>query len=128
MGNCTDGSAASGGSSRASSAYSFMARVRLERRTALLRTIEAIRFYAATHDGKLPPNLAAIKEVAVPIDPFDGKPLRLKRLADGWLVYATGTDGQDHGGTLDRQKMYQAGSDIGRAWWCVPVRRAGQPT
>src|SRR5207302_11156737 len=49
-----------------------LARVRLERRTALLRTIEAIRCYAATHDGKLPPNLAAIKEVAVPIDPFTG--------------------------------------------------------
>ena len=31
------------------------ARARTDRKIALLRTIEAIRFYAATHEGKLPP-------------------------------------------------------------------------
>jgi hypothetical protein len=49
------------------------ARVRTDRKIALLRTIEAIRFYAATHDGKLPPTLAAIKEVPIPLDPMSGK-------------------------------------------------------
>jgi hypothetical protein len=49
------------------------ARVRLERKVALLRTIEAIRFYAATHGGKLPVSLHAIKEVPVPLDPATGR-------------------------------------------------------
>jgi hypothetical protein len=64
---------------------------------------------------------------AVPTDPFDGKPIRLKRLADGWLVYAIGADGIDHGGTLDRQKIFQAGNDIGIQLWDVAARRQPPP-
>jgi len=48
--------------------------VRLERRLAALRIIEAVRLYAADHDGKLPPSLADIKDVPVPVDPATGKP------------------------------------------------------
>jgi len=46
---------------------------RRERDLALWRTIEALRHYAATHDGHLPLNLAAIKEVPIPLDPLTGK-------------------------------------------------------
>jgi hypothetical protein len=49
------------------------AKTRIERKLALLRTIEALRFYAATHEGKLPPSLAAVKEVPLPLDPATGK-------------------------------------------------------
>jgi hypothetical protein len=63
----------------------------------------------------------------VPTDPFDGKPIRLKRLDDGWLVWAIGMDGIDHGGTLDRTKMYQAGNDIGLQVWDVAARRQPPP-
>ena len=45
---------------------------RLEQRIALLRTIEAIRLYAAKHEGNLPEKLEAIA-VPVPVDPFTGK-------------------------------------------------------
>ncbi|MHB1156854.1 MAG: hypothetical protein ACYC26_08445 [Phycisphaerales bacterium] len=45
-----------------------------ERTIAALQTIESIRDYAATHDGKLPANLDAL-DLPVPIDPFSGKPL-----------------------------------------------------
>jgi hypothetical protein len=48
-------------------------RARTDRKMALLRTIEAIRFYAANHDSQLPPSLAAIKEVPIPLDPVTGK-------------------------------------------------------
>lgn len=48
-------------------------RVRLDRKMALLRTIEAIRFYAAIHDGKLPPDLAAVQEMPIPRDPMTGQ-------------------------------------------------------
>jgi hypothetical protein len=49
------------------------AAVRTDRRIAALRCIEAIRLYAAAHDGKLPTTLDAISEVPVPIDPATGK-------------------------------------------------------
>jgi type II secretory pathway pseudopilin PulG len=35
---------------------------------------------------------------AVPTDPFDGQPLRYRRLAKGYLIYSVGQDGQDDGG------------------------------
>jgi hypothetical protein len=50
-----------------------LARTRLDRRIAVLRCIEAIRLYAADHQGKLPESLSDIKEVPIPIDPFTGK-------------------------------------------------------
>ena len=49
------------------------ARARTDRKIALLRTIEAIRLYAAEHEGKLPRSLAAIREVPLPLDPVTGK-------------------------------------------------------
>jgi hypothetical protein len=51
------------------------AQARLDQRIALLRHVEALRLYAAEHDGRLPQTLA---DVAVPLpeDPFTGKPFR----------------------------------------------------
>lgn len=51
-----------------------------ERAVAALQTIESIRDYAATHDGKLPPDLNAL-DLPAPIDPFSGKSL-LYHVAD----------------------------------------------
>jgi hypothetical protein len=50
------------------------AQVRIERRFALLRCIEAIRDYAAAHGGKLPASLAEIKDLPLPLDPVTGRP------------------------------------------------------
>jgi hypothetical protein len=54
------------------------AEVRLDRRVAMLRVVEAIRMYAAGHDGKLPDSLDAIEEVPIPLDPTTGGPFTLK--------------------------------------------------
>jgi hypothetical protein len=62
------------------SAYS--AEIRLERRIAMLRTVEAIRMYAAVHDGKLPESLDAITEVPIPLDPATGSPFPLTHERD----------------------------------------------
>ena len=35
-------------------------------------------------------------------DPFTGKPLRLRKTADGWLVYSVGENLRDDGGHLGR--------------------------
>lgn len=47
---------------------------RLQRHFAMLRTIEAIRMYAADHDGALPQSLDDITAVSIPMDPLRGKP------------------------------------------------------
>jgi hypothetical protein len=51
---------------------------------------------------------------AVPTDPFDGKPLRYKKLAKGYVVYSIGEDEVDNGGTEKNSKgvSYVEGTDI----------------
>ena len=45
---------------------------RLEQRFALLRSVEALRLYAAEHDGKLPAQLADVR-LPLPVDSFTGQ-------------------------------------------------------
>jgi hypothetical protein len=68
-------------------AESRRAQGRLEQRLAALRQIEALRLYAAEHDGKLPAKLAEAG-VALPDDPFTGKPFRYE--ADGTIARVEG--------------------------------------
>jgi hypothetical protein len=60
---------------------------------------------------------------AVPIDPFDGRELRYKRLPDGVLIYSVGPDKQDNDGALDRSNFLAPGTDLGFRLWDVPSRR-----
>jgi hypothetical protein len=55
------------------------AQMRLDQRVAALRVVEAIRLYAAFHDGKLPEELNQVTEVPVPDDPATGKPFEYRR-------------------------------------------------
>jgi hypothetical protein len=54
---------------------------------------------------------------AVPADPFDGRPLRLRRMDDGILVYSVGADGEDNGGNVDRKNERSPGTDLGFRLW-----------
>jgi hypothetical protein len=61
---------------------------------------------------------------AVPTDPYDGKPLRFRRLDDGLVVYALGPDGQDNGGNLrHRNHGDLTGTDEGCRLWTPEKRR-----
>jgi hypothetical protein len=51
----------------------YRAHLRLERRFAALRIVEALRLYAAAHDGRFPASLKQIKDVSIPVDPGTGK-------------------------------------------------------
>ncbi len=51
------------------------AQARIDQRMALLRHVEALRLYAAEHNGTLPVKLADIS-VPLPVDPITGKPFR----------------------------------------------------
>jgi hypothetical protein len=52
----------------------FLARTRLDRRIAVLTTLEAVRLHAAGNGGKLPVALASVQIAPVPLDPGTGKP------------------------------------------------------
>jgi hypothetical protein len=58
---------------------------RIDRNIAALRCVEAIRLYAATHNGQLPAQLSDIKEVPIPENPLTGEPFAYK-LEDGHAV------------------------------------------
>jgi hypothetical protein len=52
----------------------YIASLRCDRRFAILRAVEAVRLYAANHDGQLPTGWNDIAEVPVPLDPATEKP------------------------------------------------------
>lgn len=56
---------------------------RLDQRIALLRHVEAVRLYAAAHDGKLPEKLADCG-VPLPDDPYTNKPFRYEASGDSF--------------------------------------------
>jgi hypothetical protein len=66
---------------------------------ARLRTARAglsVESYRSEH-GELPDSIPSTF-----LDPFDGRPLRYKKLAKGYVVYSIGEDGKDDGG--DKKK------------------------
>jgi hypothetical protein len=69
------------------------AQARTDRRINLLRTIEALRLYAAAH-GRWPDKLADITDVPVPIDPISGKPLEYRRDGDTAFLTAPPPQGE----------------------------------
>jgi hypothetical protein len=60
----------------------LLANARIERLLDALQCVEAIRMYAAEHDGALPESLDAMTETPVPIDPVTGKPFEYKKVDD----------------------------------------------
>ena len=87
-------------------------------RAASVRVTEtalAIERFRRSNSNSLPDNLAQLVPAylsAVPVDSFDGKPLRFKKRNQGYVVYSVGRDLQDDSGTeYDRNKT-GARSDI----------------
>jgi hypothetical protein len=60
---------------------------------------------------------------AVPLDPFDGKPLRYRRTDTGAVVYSIGEDAHDDGGDFNRPPNGGAPRDIVFTLWNVDQRR-----
>ena len=55
---------------------------RTDRDLVALEVLEALRLYAADHDGRLPENLKDITEVPIPLDPLRGEPFLYQRQGD----------------------------------------------
>ncbi len=60
---------------------------------------------------------------AVPLDPYDGKPVRYRRIKDGVIIYSIGQDVTDNGGNFDRERPASSGVDLGFRLWDVNKRR-----
>ncbi|HVS38252.1 MAG TPA: hypothetical protein VMS17_22025, partial [Gemmataceae bacterium] len=72
----------------------FAARTRTDRRIAALRCVEAVRLYAAAHDGKPPASLDDIKDLPLPMDPVTGKPFDYRVVGDRAYLSCTPFPGQ----------------------------------
>jgi hypothetical protein len=73
----------------------FDSRVRLDRRLAALRCVEALRLHAAANKGKLPATLDAIKDVPLPLDPATGKPFAYTVKGDVVTLFAPQPDNEE---------------------------------
>jgi hypothetical protein len=70
-------------------------------------------------------SLAPLYMEKVPLDPFDGNPLRYRRFNEGVVIYSVGVDGVDNGGQIDRKATQGSdqGLDFGFRLWDVKRRR-----
>lgn len=59
---------------------------RLAHWITILRVVEAVRLYAAAHDGQLPSSLADIVEVSIPLDPVTSQPFEYRLEAQTAIV------------------------------------------
>jgi hypothetical protein len=81
--------------------------------------------------GRWPGGIGALVQAgylrAVPADPYDGKPLRWRRLDDGVVVYSIGPHGKDHGGKMDFHNIMAEGTNLGFRLWDATRRRQPAP-
>jgi hypothetical protein len=81
---------------------------RTERKIAGLRCLEALRMYAADHDGQLPERLADIKDVPLPIDPMTGRSFEYRRADPGHAtLIAPAPAGMNEEVAFQRQVAWQ---------------------
>ncbi len=65
------------------------------------RTLNAVQ-RLSEHGDIAEPKLSDLGLPAeITIDPYNGKPLQMKKLPEGWMVYSVGTNLRDDGGKLD---------------------------
>jgi hypothetical protein len=92
---------------------------------SLIACLAAERYRQA--HGAWPSTLADLvpaELAAVPVDPYDGQPLRMRRLADGIVIYSIGSDQTDDGGKLAPSgQVNKPGFDPGFRLW-DPEHRA----
>jgi hypothetical protein len=76
-------------------------------------------------NGRWPRDLTEVPKdtlPVVPLDPYDGQPLRFRRTPAGIVIYSIGPDGTDDGGTVSPRG--EAGTDLGFRLYDPAYRRA----
>jgi hypothetical protein len=98
--------------------------VRITAQTRAARVMLAAERFRLRH-GRWPETLDELVPEfldKVPIDPFDGKPLRWLRKSDGWTIYSVSKDGLDNEGNLSDRYLLP-GVDLGYRLYDVDQRR-----
>jgi ABC-type transport system involved in multi-copper enzyme maturation permease subunit len=96
-------------------------------RTAIVAL--AVERYRREH-GRWPATLTELvpsKLANIPVDPYDGQPLRYRRNTDGVVIYSVGPDKTDDGGKLDRKNWMAPSTDLGIQLWDPAKRRQPPP-
>ncbi len=92
--------------------------VETDARHRVVQIALAMHRYRAAH-GRFPERLEDLTPeliIAVPRDPFDGKPLRLKRTDGGPVVYSIGPDLTDQGGSVPFDRKSKTGDITFKLW------------
>jgi hypothetical protein len=96
--------------------------------TARLRAAQmalAVERFRRRHEGRLPARLEELVPdycQAVAVDLFDGKQLRFRTFASGYVIYSIGRDGQDDCGAEPDPNNSQAPYDVGfKVEWDEPL-------
>lgn len=90
----------------------------------LTMTALAIERFRLAHANAIPDTLALLIPQflpEVPLDPFDGKPIRYRRTESGYILHSTGPDRRDDGGSPNVQA--QKGRSAGNLDIVFEVRR-----
>lgn len=89
----------------------------LERADLHLARLRLLRLELALHEyrlrkGRFPASLSALDSnpaSGLTVDPFTGRPFLYRRRGSGYLLYSTGPDGKDNGGTTALRRGVVAG-------------------
>ena len=76
-----------------------------DRRIAALSILEAMRMYAAGHDGRMPEMLGEITEVPIPLDPICGSPFFYHRDGDRAVLESPAAPFSRRGFVLSRRAV-----------------------
>jgi hypothetical protein len=79
----------------------------------ITQTALAVESFRVAHEDNLPQSLDDLVPsilTTIPTDPYDGKPLRYRRLAKGYVVYTIADDGRDDGGAEYKSSKDSSGS------------------
>ena len=102
------------------------ARCQAELRNAVLAlAAERYRQEQGFWPGSLDELVRAGHVKRIPVDPYDGKAMRYRRMADGALFYSTGADRVDNGGLVSQSHPLAPGTDLGLQLWDPEAR--GRP-
>jgi hypothetical protein len=82
---------------------------RVKAMTRCLRVLSALQARTEGGSDRTPPLADLDLTHETTIDPYNGQPLHVKRLPEGWLVYSLGMNLTDEGGMFDKAADIGAG-------------------
>jgi hypothetical protein len=80
----------------------YVAALRSQASVRCLRVLIALQRHSTAGSNKVPGFSEIGLSAETTTDPFNGRPLIVKKLPNGWLIYSVGQNFQDDGGDIDK--------------------------